>query len=294
MTKPLSQPAILEPAWAFGRSMTFQLATHGDVRAALHGLQAHWPPEHAVLGLGQPLVRGCARELPGLRTFPGLSGVGHAVPSTQAALWLFVRAHTRSEIFERAKQLTHWLEPGFVLSDAVDTFTYAGGRDLSGYEDGTENPKAEAAVDAALVKAGSELCGGSFAAVQRWVHDLQRFDAWPRAHQDAAIGRERDSNRELSDAPPSAHVKRSAQESFDPPAFMLRRSMPWTSGREQGLEFVAYGADLDRFERVLRRMLGEEDGIVDALFSFSRPVTGGYYFCPPLAGSGIDLSCLGL
>jgi putative iron-dependent peroxidase len=274
--------------------MTFQLAPHGDLRAALHGMQAHWPAAHAVLGLGQPLVRACARELPGLRTFPGLSGVGHAVPSTQAALWLFVRAEERGEVFERAQQCVQRLEPGFVLSDAVDTFTYAGGRDLSGYEDGTENPKDEAALDAALLSTGAGLRGGSFAAVQRWVHDLMRFNAWTRPHQDASIGRERDSNHELSDAPPSAHVKRSAQESFEPPAFMLRRSMPWTCGREQGLEFIAYGAELDRFERVLRRMLGEEDGIVDALFSFSRPVTGGYYFCPPLAGSALDLSCLGL
>jgi hypothetical protein len=28
-------------------------------------------------------------------------------------------------------------------------------------------------------------------------------------------------------APPSAHVKSAAQESYDPPAFMVRRSMPW-------------------------------------------------------------------
>ncbi|MBS1138382.1 MAG: Dyp-type peroxidase, partial [Proteobacteria bacterium] len=32
----------------------------------------------------------------------------------------------------------------------------------------------------------------------------------------------------------------------------------------------------------------------DALFSFSRPVTGGYYWCPPLTGGMLDLRRLGL
>ena len=84
------------------------------------------------------------------------------------------------------------------------------------------------------------------------------------------------------------------RKDYDPPAFMLRRSMPWTSGSEQGLEFVAYGKSLDAYERVLRRMAGLEDGIVDALFSFSQPVTGSYYWCPPVAAGRLDLRRLKL
>lgn len=48
----------------------------------------------------------------------------------------------------------------------------------------------------------------------------------PRQQQDHTIGRERDSNEEIDDAPESAHVKRTTQESFEPEAFVLRRSMP--------------------------------------------------------------------
>ncbi|MDH4097464.1 MAG: Dyp-type peroxidase [Nitrospira sp.] len=95
-------------------------------------------------------------------------------------------------------------------------------------------------------------------------------------------------------APASAHVKRSAQESFDLPAFMVRRSMPWATAQEQGLEFIAYVESLDRFERVLRRMAGLDDGIVDGLFTFSRPLTGGYYWCPPVTRGRLNLSYLGL
>jgi len=104
------------------------------------------------------------------------------------------------------------------------------------------------------------------------------------------IGRRRDTNEEIADAPESAHVKRSAQESFDPEAFMVRRSMPWVNGSEQGLEFIAYGHALNAFEQILQRMVGLEDGIVDALFRFSTPITGGYYWCPPIASGRLDLS----
>lgn len=61
-----------------------------------------------------------------------------------------------------------------------------------------------------------------------------------------------------------------------------------------GSSFVAYGKSLDPFERVMRRMAGLDDGIVDALFTFSRPVTGAYYWCPPVATGKLDLRALGL
>jgi putative iron-dependent peroxidase len=89
-------------------------------------------------------------------------------------------------------------------------------------------------------------------------------------------------------------VKRSAQESFEPDAFMVRRSLAWAGSTRQGLEFIAFVESLDRFERVMRRMVGEDDGIVDGLFTFSHPITGGYYWLPPLLGGRLDLSALGL
>ena len=87
-------------------------------------------------------------------------------------------------------------------------------------------------------------------------------------------------------------MKRAAQESFEPTAFMVRRSMPYGTVGEHGLYFVAFGATLDAYERVLIRMTGGVDGIVDGLFQFSRPVSGGYYWCPPVSGGRLDLRAL--
>ncbi len=293
MSAQLAQPGILAPIPPCGRSMVFRLVPETDPRPALARLGAGFHPDWGVVGLGEPLLRALGTAVPGLRVFPSLAGPACSVPATQSGLWCLLRGEDRSALFDAGERVRALLDPAFVLDDAVDTFLYAGGRDLTGYEDGTENPKGDDAVEAALVATGAGLAGSSFVAVQRWAHDLDRFRRHTPAECDDIIGRRRDDNEELDDAPASAHVKRSAQESFSPPAFMLRRSMPWAGTCEQGLEFIAYGKSLDAFETMMRRMAGLEDGIVDALFTFSRPVTGGYYWCPPIKAGRLDFSALG-
>ena len=187
------------------------------------------------------------------------------------------------------------VEEGFALCDVRDGFMYAGGRDLSGYEDGTENPTGEAAAAAALV-GGEEpgLTGSSVVAVQVWAHALERLAAMTPGERDACVGRREVDNEEIDDAPASAHVKRAAQESFEPAALMVRRSMPWADARGEGLIFVAFGRTLDAFEAVLRRMVGVEDGVADALFRFTRPTSGAAFWCPPLREGRLDLRRLGV
>ncbi len=287
------QPGILAPVPSSARFLVLGLAPGADPRAALSRVGAARFDAGTVIGLGEPLVRALGRAVPGLRAFPGLSGPGCAFPSTQGALWAVVGGDDPGALLHRARALVELCGDAFRLDEEVHAFAYAGGRDLTGYEDGTENPKGEAAAAAAIVSGSGEgLDGSSFVAVQRWVHDLARFERMAPDARDHLIGRRREDNEEIDDAPPYAHVKRSAQESFDPPAFMLRRSMPWGGAAEHGLFFVAYGATLDPFERVLGRMAGLEDGIVDGLLRFSRALSGGYYWCPPLRDGALDLRAL--
>lgn len=293
VTADLAQPGILRPLPPLGRSLTFRL-TGADPRAALLRLRDTFEADWGIVGLGLPLMGALDQHVAGLRAFPMLNGVGVSAPSTQQALWIMLRGDDRSTLFERSAQLVTLLADALVLDNSQDTFRYRDNRDLTGYEDGTENPHDEAAVEAALVAEGVGRQGSSFVAVQRWIHDLTRFRGFPAAQRDATIGRRIEDNEEIEDAPESAHVKRSAQESFTPEAYMVRQSMPWDNGLQQGTEFIAFGESSDRFENVLRRMLGHEDDITDALFSFSQPVTGGYYWCPPRLGQRLDLQALTL
>jgi len=288
------QPNILVPIPPLARALAFVLRPETNPRDALKRLQSEFEPKHGIVGAGEPTVRALGGTVEGLRTFPALSGVGVVTASTQHALWVQLHGNDRGVLFDREAAIVATLGDAFILDDAIDLFRYRTGHDLTGYEDGTENPKEAAAVEAAITTGGAGRAGSSFVAVQRWVHDLARFQRFTPLERDHMMGRNLESNEELEDAPQSAHVKRSAQESYDPEAFMLRRSMPWAKAHTHGLEFVAFGESLDRYERVLHRMLGLDDGLVDGLFTFSRPITGSYYWCPPIAGGRLDLRLIGL
>ncbi len=294
MAQQFSQPGILASTPLCGRSLIFRIDPEVDPRQALTWLLDGFNPDWGVLGLGEPLIKALGSEVPGLRTFKALSGASCAIPSTQQALWILLRGQGPSELFDWFERIQSLTDGEFILDDAMDTFTYADGRDLTGYVDGTANPSPEESPAVALVASGEGLAGSSFVAVQRWEHDLARFRSHSQTQRDFMIGRSIESNDELDDAPASAHVKRTAQEEFEPEAFMVRRSMPWATAQAQGLEFIAYCKSLEAFEQVLRRMAGLDDGIVDALFTFSRPVTGGYYWCPPVKSGRLDLSFVGL
>jgi putative iron-dependent peroxidase len=285
------QPGILESIPRLARYLTFSCAVHPELHTALAALRDQVDGARVVAGLGLPLLRALNARIAGLRDFPARSGPGLAIPGTPGALWLWLRGDDRGELLHRSRQLCASLEPAFALDAVIDSFQYLDSRDLSGYIDGTENPKDDAARRTAIVS-GGPLAGSSFVAVQQWVHDLRSFEALTPDDQDDVFGRRRVENDEIASAPPSAHVKRTAQESFDPAAFVVRRSMPWADGMRAGLVFTAFGATLDPFEALLARMTGAEDGIVDALFSFTRPVTGAYYWCPGMVGGRLDLSAL--
>ncbi len=250
--------------------------------ASLAALEALPVGESLVIGLGPALVARFG-AVAGLHGFRAVSGVVD-VPSTQADLWLWFRGEDRGEIAKQARQVLRRL-PDFEVVRQVDGFKYAGGLDLSGYEDGTENPEGEAAIKATFAPDGS-----SFVTVQQWVHRLERFDPLPEAERDNIIGRRIKDNVELTDAPEFAHVKRTAQESFTPEAFMLRRSMPWAENGQEGLNFVAFGNSFQAFEAQQRRMAGLEDGIADGLYRFTQPITGANYWCPPMREDRLDLT----
>ncbi len=288
------QAGILAEGTKLARYLEFSVNSEADVEAALRALMAEEMNENLVIGIGQSLIDLLGKNIPGLRTMPAKTGSGIDVPSTPTALWCWLRGTDRGEIFHRSRQIENILAPGFVASSVIDSFQYDANRDLSGYEDGTENPEGEEAVQAAVVQnQGEGLDGSSFVAVQQWLHDFDALDAMTTKQKDDAIGRHISDNEEFDEAPASAHVKRSAQESFEPEAFILRRSMPWAEGMDAGLVFVAFGHSFTAFEAIFDRMLGKDDAVVDALFAFTQPVSGAYFWCPPVKAGKLDLSVIG-
>jgi len=281
------QAGILAEIPRFGRYAFFDLSKGASADAIKDALSRIAPkPQQVdfVVGIGLQTAQAVGYQVAGLREFSTIKGV----PSTPAALLLWLRGDEGAKplmVFEQA--LCAELVPAFVLRESVAAFKHTVGnddtaRDLTGYEDGTENPKGKKAMECAFLESDDKVLNrSSFLALQRWQHDWEAFRAMPVKQQDYAIGRRKSNNEELEDAPISAHVKRTAQEDFDPEAFVLRRSMPWRDKNGAGLMFAAFGKSFDAFEAQMHRMAGMDDGVVDGLFQFSKPLTTSYFWCPP-------------
>ena len=265
------QAGILADLPSYGLYATFDIKA-GQLEQAKRILsQLSLASFDVVVGLGAML---CEQNL----SFDGMDGkVG--VASTPSDVWFWFRGDDPSKLHLDSQRLFSKLADNFENLTITHAFKHQEGRDLSGYEDGTENPHG---ANAQKAVSNTHKGGGSFVAVQKWQHDLAFFKRQSQVQQDHTIGRRLSDNEELESAPSSAHVKRTAQESYDPEGFMVRRSMPYQEGASVGLMFVAFMHNPTVFKVMMQRMTGAEDGIVDGLFSFSRPLTGAFYWCPPI------------
>ena len=287
-----SQPGILQAVPTQACYLNFKMASQTDSQTVVACLQSI-DIENTVVGIGQSAIEQLGSSIHGLKSMSGWQSGDIKMPANAIDLWCWLRGDDRGELLHRARQLRHQLSPAFTLSASLDAFRYAEGRDITGYIDGTENPQDDDAVAAAIVSGDdSTLAGSSFVAVQRWQHDLDQFESFDLEHQDNIIGRHIEDNEEFDEAPASAHVKRTAQESFSPEAFMLRRSMPWSRDLDSGLMFVAFAHSFYAFEAQVGRMIGNEDGITDGLFEFSQVIEGSYFWCPPVADGRLLLTAL--
>ena len=242
-----------------------------------------------VLAFGPDLWRTIAPDEPpdGLRPFErvGLPG-GHHVPATQHDLWLWINGSSQDVVFEHARAAARTIETVAELASEQVAFVHRNSQDLTGFIDGTANPTLLEAPEAALVPDGAPGAGGSHVMAIRWVHDLAAFDALPVKEQERVIGRTKPDSRELAGAakPVDAHIARvELADDAGNELPIYRRSVPYGTVGEHGLQFVAFSADRARFDRMLARMYGTDgDGIHDRLIEFSRAVSGAYYYAPPL------------
>jgi putative iron-dependent peroxidase len=227
-----------------------------------------------------------ARRPRALRAFPALAVEGRSAPATGGDVLLHANARRPDLCFELALRLRRALGAVAAVQDEVHGFRYRDLRDLTGFIDGTENPKGRERAEAALIGAEDpEFAGGSFVFTQRYVHDLAKWEGLPVREQEGVIGRRKRDSRELSARakPATAHIARTVVEEDGRELEIVRHSFPYGSTSECGLFFIAYTRDLAIPEKMLRRMLGASgDGLHDRLLEFTRAVSGATFFAPSL------------
>lgn len=102
--------------------------------------------------------------------------------------------------FALAMEIMDRLGGAVAVRDEVHGFQYPDARDLLGFVDGTENPTGAAASAAVLIgDEDADFTGGSYALVQKYVHDLKAWNALPVEAQERIIGRRKLDGFELDD-----------------------------------------------------------------------------------------------
>jgi porphyrinogen peroxidase len=223
----------------------------------------------------------------GLHPFPSLTGPTHTAVSTPGDLLFHIRAQRLDLCFELAQRLTDRLNSCAHVVDEVHGFRSFDERDLLGFVDGTENPDGAAAQAAVVIgDQEPEFAGGSYVVVQKYLHDLEAWDAMPVEEQERAIGRTKLSDLELADdvKPADSHVALTTiVDDTGEERQIVRFNMPFgrVGAREFGTYFIGYAASPDVIEQMLTNMfIGNPPGNTDRILDFSTAVTGNLFFVP--------------
>jgi putative iron-dependent peroxidase len=189
--------------------------------------------------------------------------------------------------FEFAYQVMGELAGAVTVADEVHGFRYFDERDLLGFVDGTENPVGGAAGVAAITDdADPDFVGGSYVIVQKYLHDLDAWNALSVEDQERAIGRSKLSDIEMPDEVKPANSHLALNTITDPDGTerqILRANMPFgdLSQGEFGTYYIAYAATPSVTEQMLVNMfIGDPPGNTDRILDFSTAVTGNLFFAP--------------
>jgi porphyrinogen peroxidase len=213
------------------------------------------------------------------------SGARHAV-ATPGDLIFHIRAKRMDLCFELASQIMARLAGAVSTADEVHGFRYFDERDLLGFVDGTENPSGGAADFAVFIRDEDPgFFGGSYVIVQKYLHNLDAWNALPVEAQEKVIGRRKLDDVELDDSvkPTSAHNALTVIEENGVEVKILRDNMPF--GRPGHAEFGTYFIGYSRSPRTIEQMLenmfiGRPPGNYDRILDFSTAVTGNLFFIP--------------
>ncbi len=220
-----------------------------------------------------------------LHPFREIRGQHHAV-ATPGDILFHIRSTRMDLCFELATQIMSRLNGAVSTVDEVHGFNYFDDRDLIGFVDGTENPVEQAALDATIIgEEDAAFAGGSYVIVQKYLHDLKRWNELPVEEQERIIGRTKLSDIELDDAvkPTSAHNALTTIVEDGKQLEIVRDNMPFgdVGKGEFGTYFIGYARSPRRIEQMLVNMfVGRPPGNYDRLLDFSRAVTGTLFFAP--------------
>jgi putative iron-dependent peroxidase len=220
-----------------------------------------------------------------LHPFTPVRGHRYDAPATPGDVFLHIRADRNDLCFELAAQILARLDGAVTAVDEIQGFRYFSDRNLLGFAHAERTESSAVAVGALVGDDSPEFAGGSFAVVQKYLHDLKAWNGLGVHEQEQIMGCTKHANLELgaSITPSSAHRQLAAFPTDGQRSRMVRDHVPFGSPavEEFGTYFIGYAGTPTVIETVVRNMyVGCPPGNYDRLLDFSSAVTGSMFFCP--------------
>ena len=222
-----------------------------------------------------------------LSEFQEIKGEKHTAVSTEGDLFFHIRANKVAICYELASIINAKLKEATYCISETSGFRYFDGRAILGFVDGTENPEAVIAQGYAYVGSeDAEFTGGSYAFIQKYLHNMDKWAGLSTEQQEKVIGRRKFNDVELEDdvKPLNAHnVVSKAYDEEGNELKIVRGNMPFSNPAkgEYGTFFIGYARSFKTTRQMLEHMfLGSKEGYVDRLLDFSTPISGTLFFVP--------------
>ena len=222
-----------------------------------------------------------------LKPFQEIKGAKHTAPSTEGDLYFHIRATRMDVCYELAAAISSTLDGVVESIDETHCFRYFDGRTIIGFVDGTENPENDDAFRFTTIGDEDEpFAGGSYAFIQKYLHNINIWNQTSTEEQEKAIGRKKFSDQELSDEekPANAHnAVTNIEDSEGNELKIMRANLPFANPSKgiYGTYFIGYSNTFTTTLRMLKNMfIGEPVGNYDRLLDFSTAVTGTLFFVP--------------
>ena len=201
----------------------------------------------------------------------------HDMPATQHDIVVWIAGASYDVVFDTSRAIVAGLAGRANLAHEMVGWQYHHDRDLTGFEDGSENPSIVEAMSVALVPPGQVGEGSSLLLLQQWEHDAIGWEGLPVESQEAIIGRRKSDSEELDPKPPTSHVARTDQDRFGK---IFRRNVAYGTVTNHGTIFVGFCGSQGPLQQMLESMAGRGSEPSDKLTSVTRAVTGAYYVIP--------------
>ena len=218
----------------------------------------------------------------GLKSFVTLGKGDLTAPSIQGDLLVHIQSLRTDVNFSVAQAAVNAFVRAIDVQQEIHGFRWVEERDLTGFIDGTENPKDAKRAEVALIANGDDK-DGSYVFTQRYEHNLAKWSKLNIEKQENVFGRTKADSVEMDDKADTSHVGRTDLKENGKGLKILRQSLPYgTASGTHGLFFIAYCATLYNIEQQLLNMFGEKDGKTDRILGFTKAVTGAYYYAPSM------------